>query len=622
MFVRETMTLQKWYGKSLSIPDFDNHDYIPFVASGLGIVRSILQKEIGSRIAIRFRKVNTAHADFEKQEIAINDQYLYGHISPEYPELNSDDAISLIMGIVVHEAAHFAYSPSDLKPWAEYIRKGTSCTYIENVALTLGNVIEDVFIEAEIDRRVPTLSWFLDCVNHVFFSSKSFGEVLDKVRTVTTAPTKDEDLGSVLSLLIYAKTRTEVVCNPYADELFYLVRSATVTGVVQDRFALALKVYDKLMANYLAEESKEEGEGEGSGAFGLGESESEGGSKSDEGEGGSKSEGGSESEGEEKLDPIAAAKKMAEGLTAIAAGHGKMPATDYTDIDLEDKIDSIAEMEVSIEEGRADEPFLVYMEKTPSLGHLIEADSRYDRLAEIGRQRAVANRPYGLDRTRGNTIRKLYRIATDQKIFAESVAMSSYKPMQVVILVDCSGSMSCYGGGSDTPIHEAARAALGAARGLADAHCEVAVYGHTACVKMDSDVVIYKAKTFNEPVSVLPGRLGSLVYEESLRENKDGYAIRYIAKKFTSSTKRRLLIVISDGAPAAPGYHGLEANMHTKRSVDEVRARGIDVLSISINESARRVNDSIYGKDNNVFNTDLNVIEEIVRSLLLKGATA
>jgi nitric oxide reductase activation protein len=133
------------------------------------------------------------------------------------------------------------------------------------------------------------------------------------------------------------------------------------------------------------------------------------------------------------------------------------------------------------------------------------------------------------------------------------------------------------------------------------------------------EVAIYKFKEFNEPVSVLPIRLGSLRNTAMLNENKDGYAIRYIAKKFNTTTKKRLLIVISDGKPAAPGYYGGEAQDHTKEEVDKVKQKGIDVLSISITEQAREANEYIYGEGNNVFNEDVNVIEGIVRGLLLKG---
>ena len=246
-------------------------------------------------------------------------------------------------------------------------------------------------------------------------------------------------------------------------------------------------------------------------------------------------------------------------------------------------------------------PTTLFIEKTPNLSSkAMEADARYQRLAEVGRQQAVVNRPYGQDKTRGTHIRKLYRIGTDSKIFAEPLNMKMAKPMQVMIVVDCSSSMSGV-------IGRACEAALGAANGLAEARCEVAVFGHTAESLGGSEVTIHRFKDFNEPISVLPYRLrGSF----SMSQNRDGFAIWYLAKKLRDSRRRRLMIVISDGAPQASSYGGSPGIQHSKQVVDEARQAGIDVMSISITESAHRANRVIYGERNDVYDRDPHVIED------------
>jgi nitric oxide reductase activation protein len=230
-----------------------------------------------------------------------------------------------------------------------------------------------------------------------------------------------------------------------------------------------------------------------------------------------------------------------------------------------------------------------------------------------------------LDTNRGHAIRKLHRIATDQKIFAERVEFQSYSPQQVIILVDYSGSMqapvswSSYGGW-ESRLEKAIQAAAGAALGLVEGRCEVAVYGHTADWPYSHCVTIYQFKSFRDPVENLAFRLdpnddvsGSLTHE-----NRDGYALEYIAKKF-QGPKRKRLIHISDGAPAARNYSGLAANQHCKSVVDAVRAKGIEVTSISITEEARKANDFIYGKNNNIYNQDPNVVELVIRSMYERG---
>jgi nitric oxide reductase activation protein len=250
----------------------------------------------------------------------------------------------------------------------------------------------------------------------------------------------------------------------------------------------------------------------------------------------------------------------------------------------------------------------------------VTLDKRYARLAEVARQRATVNKPYGEDRNRGTHIRKLNRIATDQKIFSEKISMREHKPMQVIILVDFSGSMRSTVDGkargtSVSRLEAACSAAAGAAKGLAESRCEVAVYGHTACLDEASNVVVWKFKGFNDSLDSMMYRINQ-TSTLLTRENKDGYAIQYVGRKFTSRTRKKLLIVISDGSPLAPHYHGAAANEHTQQQVDKLRKQGIEVLSISISDDARYVNDRIYGKKNNIFNESPHVIEEVIKALL------
>jgi nitric oxide reductase activation protein len=255
---------------------------------------------------------------------------------------------------------------------------------------------------------------------------------------------------------------------------------------------------------------------------------------------------------------------------------------------------------------------------TPTMASIeMELDARYAGLAQIGRQRATTNRPYGVDQRRGHSIRKLHRIATDGRIFAEPMKTQTYKPMEVIILVDCSGSMQW-----DDNITKAGQAVIGAAAGLKDARCEVEILGHTADVN-DVTLTTYVIKEWNDPISVASRRMKKLSRNTSdfkLCQNRDHLAIEEAAKDFRASNaqRRRLLIVVSDGEPVAGGgYHGPSAQNATKAAVDQVRAKGIDVTSISITREAMKANNYIYGRKHNVCNEDPNVIAEIVKQLIL-----
>jgi nitric oxide reductase activation protein len=128
-------------------------------------------------------------------------------------------------------------------------------------------------------------------------------------------------------------------------------------------------------------------------------------------------------------------------------------------------------------------------------------------------------------------------------------------------------------------------------------------------------VTIYCFKKFNESPETLGRRLATDI---RLGNNRDGDAVDVVSRKFENSRLRQVMIVISDGQPAASSYSGEAANRHAASVVKKIRQRRIDVLSISITPSAQANNDKIYGAEWNVKNDDVNVIEDVIRRLIQK----
>lgn len=64
--------------------------------------------------------------------------------------------------------------------------------------------------------------------------------------------------------------------------------------------------------------------------------------------------------------------------------------------------------------------------------------------------------------------------------------------------------------------------------------------------------------------------------------NRDGYSIRYAGEYLNrfSTSDNRLLIVLSDGQPAAAGYHGQKAIEDVKKAVNDVKKGGSKVVGI------------------------------------------
>jgi hypothetical protein len=524
--------------------------------------------------------VETAAVNFEDNRIYISSQYLNGVFSGE--RRNSEFSIAALCGIVVHETAHLAYSRKDLSPYISYIRKNTKLPFVESLAGSVGNMVEDVFIEAEIDRSCPNFYWMLEYSQEAVFSDSLKQASWFEAKGVSAPPDKLEGVVKVFNVLIQHRCEQAFHCNPYIDGLFNLMMTAEGCSTFEQRDALALSIYEGLMERVSQEEASQQ----------SGQQES------------ATAKISVQATGDEIEANSSKAKKIEDGLNDSINPMMK---------EIESQIFTMDRDKEGTEDSRA----IVVIEKKAGqdFSALVQIDNRYLEIGRVGRQRATINRPYGRDDTKGTHIRRLYRIATDERIFAEQVDTRSYKPMQVLILCDLSGSM-IYA----RRLVPALSATMGAAVALSQSRCQVAVYGHNADHPRSYAVNITKMKDFNEPCDSLQSRMSWVVQSLVPAENRDGNALKYLSKKLTDTQRKRLLIVISDGYPnaSAGGYRGKVANTHTKNVVDGIRKKGIDVVSISIAEEAMEVNNFIYGKESNLCNTDPNAILQIVNRLVMR----
>lgn len=608
-----TMTLTKWY-KGISVPRLSALNYRAFVASCVGIVNKIVEKEFDRAITVKFGDTPTAYADQDNALIVISSDFVMGDFTAASGGKfdQSEDVIPQILGVIVHEAAHFAFSPRDLTIIAKGVDAVLGRKANQNVVMKLGNVVEDIYIEYEVASRIPQIAWMLERLNDNLLSPADYAISVANMSAQVARPINAEELGQTVFHLINAKVHDSIPTTPYIDNLYALAQSARELHTIEERIALIAKLYELIMID-----GGDEGEGE-SGEQQEADDGEEGGSDSltngdsnDEGTGGPPSLEGDE--GDEAIEG------MPKEPTADLGDSSAAPK-EWATIDSEiiNALIKRAIREIQSDDlYRSGDSTYTMNRVSPDMSHSeMDLDRRYAGLAKVGRQRAVTNRPYGIDQRRGHSIRKLHRIATDGRIFAEPMKSQTYKPMEVVLLVDCSGSM-----GWNDNITKAGEAVIGAAAGLKDARCEVEIVGHTADID-DITLTLYDIKEWSDPISVASRRMKRLTRgsgEFKLCQNRDHLAITEVAKDFRSSNqqRRRLLIVISDGEPAAREYYGPRAEEATKKAVDATRRMGIDVMSISITSEAMRSNDRIYGHQHNVCNEDPNVIEEIVRQLIL-----
>lgn len=584
---KSKMNLETWYGRSLRIPSYTDGFFISFVSSSIGLVNSILQSDLGRRIRVRFTTVGTACADQENKIIYINQNILKGILPERNVRVGSVDAITFILGLIVHETGHFAYSPPTTTVFSDYIKNGTTNNFLEALAGGLSNVLEDIYIEAELDRCFPSISWMLNLTNELFFDKFEISKRIVAVEKVDVAPKYGRTAAEILNALVISRIDPDQNLTPYMQNLFDLALSVQEMPNLADRQALSLKMYDLIAENL-----------------------------------------------EVKPEDVPQINKIIISICKEAESREKKHNDAIQNADISPQAKKMEERL------RHDEnKIVVFIKPENSTGFIppnilteialqvlpnrpqIEMDKRFSVLAQVGRQKATVNRAYGLDKKRGNSIRKLYRISTDQKIFAEPVDRQGLKPMQVMLVLDCSGSMRMHPVNRMNPslgvrLTAGQEAMLGAAVALAEAHCDVAVYGHLADSGDDNSVTILRAKGFNEPIAGLASRLADIGRQDS-GGNRDGHALEYLAKKIKNKRKRRILIIVSDGLPMGnDGYQGDVAIRHCKGVVDRIRREGIEVYSISIAQDAVEANNEIYGEKNNIANNDPRCIEHIVSKLI------
>lgn len=165
---------------------------------------------------------------------------------------------------------------------------------------------------------------------------------------------------------------------------------------------------------------------------------------------------------------------------------------------------------------------------------------------------------------------------SNRDIFFDEEEMPGYS-LDIAVLVDESGSMN------GRKIQEAKVAALALALALRNnEHINLFVYGHTADLNREPFTMYRYLDPFKRATD-----FNSLFGIESRSCNADGYAIQQMGEIMKESkSAQKVLIVISDGQPAAQCYgHGFDGDSgiaHTREMVSSLERQGIFVIQIAV----------------------------------------
>ena len=193
----------------------------------------------------------------------------------------------------------------------------------------------------------------------------------------------------------------------------------------------------------------------------------------------------------------------------------------------------------------------------------------------------------------------------DGKVFYKNNLPNEIPRLSVALLLDESGSMcSC----------DRATYARAAAIILYD-FCQalqipVMVYGHsTDCT---ADVDLYSYSEFD---SIDRNDKYRMMDISARGSNRDGAALRFVAEQLSKRTEDvRILILVSDGQPAASGYYGTAAEEDLRGIKQEYRRKGLLFIAAAIGDDKQNI-ERIYG-DSFLDITDLNQLPAKLTSVV------
>ena len=220
--------------------------------------------------------------------------------------------------------------------------------------------------------------------------------------------------------------------------------------------------------------------------------------------------------------------------------------------------------------------------RQPDHAHIRHDQRVRTRILQQLKDRQRSGKQTGLLFGRRLDAHALYR--DDGKVFYKNALPNDAPQIAVGLLLDESGSMSS----GDRAAYARASAII-----LYD-FCQalripVMVYGHST---KGSKVELYSYGEFD---AIDQNDKYRLVDISARGSNRDGAALRYVAERLSRRPEElRLLMLVSDGQPAAPGYYGTAAEEDLRGIQQEYRRKGVLFLAAAIGDDKENIQ-RIYG---------------------------
>ena len=242
-------------------------------------------------------------------------------------------------------------------------------------------------------------------------------------------------------------------------------------------------------------------------------------------------------------------------------------------------------------------------DKFPSIQKYIEPDDEaiemfdreheeLDRIArrvkknldKVIKERQKGDRLNGL--YTGKQLDAAHTYRKDKRIFANKVLPEDIPDMEVCVLVDCSGSMCC-----GSRMDQSRKCAYITWKFCQFMDIPCSVYGHTTDAYPEKHVVM---TCVAHPDNLDKDDEKRIFMLRPEYDNRDGWAVNFCAEALSkSSATSKMLLIISDGLPAAVGYGDVLGKRDCQEVVKRYKKKGISVITAGIDDCASDIK-SLY----------------------------
>jgi hypothetical protein len=580
------MNLREWYGSSVRIPKSFNRQAYIFAVSSVHLVEIAMNLD-NADYHIQFHDGDNCYVDKATRKIWISSLLLSPDLSKRInPKASVEESISTMLGLVFHEGLHVPHSFSDNLEAFHYSRM-KSVTKPNKFVFLFFNLLEDYYIDYFAFTNHNMFWWMFTSAYEYYFPIESMESFVEPIVTDGKITTAESAKLFLHAAVLYKNPSLRNLIIEKAPDLEPLLLKCYKAIEYRDKFE---------RVKYIGATFDE--------IFQLPESE------------------------QAELNDVSDVEAIVALILDMGTDGKSITTQQNSELSrlmnsIVSRIDSNQITSVDF----VDHEVFHITPKASKTSNEIKIDDVFLQLEQLSRALANKIKPKGIRAKRGYRLSDPSRIATDGRIFRDPVDSKALLPYEIILFVDCSGSMM---GGDKLP--RAFGAAIGAAYGLEAGRHKVTILGHTADVGdmfggcglssggPKQNVILYIVKRSHESLSLALDRSNGIISNYPTSQNRDGEAIFAASNCFKESKHRRAIIVISDGCPVADMYSGDYAVKDTKKYVEKVRALGITVLSLSIEQSAVESNDEIYGRENNTYSKDPSVIEKILAMLLQNGA--